>query len=259
MKKLIIAISCLLISASSFRAMPPACVTSDAFIVGILGQSNASGRGGLGAAHPVDPNWCILGDNYRMWAGQEPSDKKGTSVDTVNYDSSAAYSAAWSMVQELHATTEQPIITVNVAKGSTSIVSWLPSRDENTLFGAAVKRLHTAETYGTVKLIYWNQGETDAQAAQAAVAPVWDQYFQVIVDALQEEFPEAQIVFAQTGPTTNPTGFPNIQTVRDRQDAFALSNPDVCMFTTLDLTLNPDGIHFNHAAQDIIGQRVILC
>jgi len=258
MKKYIILFSPLLMvfGVSKTSAMPNE-YSGDAIVVAIAGQSNASGRAAYPSPNPTDGLMYVLGDDFKFYTGNEPTDKKGKAVDPVNYDSSAKYSAGYSIAQELHKYYPGvPVVIANCAKGSTSITQWQPSKNEKTLFGACLKRINAAMSQGDLAFLYFYQGETDAQPAGVAVAPIWDEYFTNYVNEIHHHFgQDLPIIFAQIATTTKPASFPYWEIVKTSQSKF--SAPNVTMIETSDLALNTDGVHLNTASQNSMAVRVV--
>lgn len=260
MKKILLTILIVVLSLVYFmsgaKALPSE-YDGDMIIVALAGQSNASGRGTLSSNRPTDPLMWIFGDDYHWYPGREPSDKKGTyRVDVVNWDSGAGYSAGYSIAEHIHLHYPgQPVGIVNCAKGATSITQWRPSREENTLFGACMKKVYAALSQGNLAFVFFYQGESDALVDGKTIAPEWDAYFANYVDSMRMKFgSDLPIIYAQIGKSLT-TRHPYWSVVQERQAAY--SAPMTAMITTNDLPLMSDGVHLTTEAQNEVGARVV--
>lgn len=231
---------------------------TEKLVVGIAGQSNASGRGGMPSAvnNPTDSLMWILGDDYRWYnPGNEPSDKRGTfQVTPINYDSNAEYSAGYSISQRLHLYyPDIPVVISNCAKGSTSISEWQPSRDDNTLFGAAIKKLYAAQSQGKLSFLFFFQGEKDSYTLEDALA--WSERFDNVVTGFREHFgDDLPVIYAQIADIPLDT-YPYRDVVQFVQSTY--SRERVAMITTKDLELRPDLVHLKTPSQIEVGIRVV--
>jgi hypothetical protein len=157
-------------------------------VYGILGQSNASGRGtnnqtytdsgGLGAS--------LFGNDY-VWKNlADPTDSATNQVDTVSSDASpAAAGTIFPLLATLIlANASVPVAFVPCAKGATLISQWQPGgnhQDRTTLYGSAVYRLLQTGCAG----ILWWQGEHDVGAGTSQA--VYNASLDALADAIHTD------------------------------------------------------------------------
>lgn len=149
---------------------------------------------------------------------------------------------------------------VHFGVSGTSIAShWHPSSGYPTsgsggvnLFHQMINALKDAETRlgGTIKVIYWGQGETDAQ--NATDAGNYQTNLLAVFDAIWTYFPNAKIVFNQLSSGCVAA---NTSTVRTAQANVAGLRANSRMFSVDDLYLLGDGYHFNTNSYNVLGYR----
>lgn len=205
----------------------------------LAGQSNMVGRGepisaGTG---PVDANLLVYRDGGWQVAG-----------DPLGPDNDQERGVGPGMTFGLGALSHEPPGTkvglIMCARGGTSIDAW---RRTSGLFTNCQKMAKAAG--GTVAGIVFLQGEFEANSAQRAAH--WQQKFETVEQDFQNAFGPVPFVLGQIGNITRPYA----QVVRDGQTAAASELPPVSLVPSLDLPLQPDGVHFTADAAKTLGSR----
>jgi len=145
------------------------------------------------------------------------------------------------------------------AKGASSIEEWQRSFSDHTLYGACLKRVRAATTFGELAGLLIFQGEQDTVNAELYpdTSPSVSDYatkFSTFVNNFRSDMalPELPVVFAQIGTNTAPRLFLNWEAVKRQQETVKL--PCAAMITTDDLPLR-DVVHFTTESYRIIGER----
>jgi hypothetical protein len=207
----------------------------------LAGQSNMLGRGQPSSAGAgADPSlW-----NWRAAFWRVAHDPLGTPTDPEN-----GVGPAMTFGKDvLAAEPGQRIGIVMCARGSTSMDDWLPGQGpyENCV------RQATA-TGGTVSGLLFLQGEADA--AQAKLASAWAAKFQKMLVGFRSVFgPNLPAVIGEIGNIAKK-GNKYAPIVRAQQELAATQNAHVAVFSTLDLPIGPDGLHFTVPAYKTVGDR----
>jgi carbohydrate esterase-like sialic acid-specific acetylesterase len=223
------------------RAQPIVSLAPPDQVFILAGQSNMLGRGqpsssGAGA----DPSlW-----NWRAAFWRVAHDPLGTPTDPDN-----GVGPGMTFGKDLLAAEPgQRIGIVMCARGSTSMDAWLPGQGpyENCV------RQATA-TGGTVRGILFLQGEADA--SQSKLASTWAAKFQKMLAGFRSVFgPNLPAVIGEIGNIAKK-GNKYAPIVRAQQELAATQNTHVAVFSTLDLPIGPDGLHFTVPAYFEVGHR----
>jgi hypothetical protein len=128
-----------------------------------------SGRGSLDSPHVPEPHPAVFMFNkdYRWHPAREPLRTARNEVDGIATDGGTgvgprlAFGRA--MLEHLPGLT---IGLVPCARGASSIEDWQPSTSQNSLYGACLRRVRAASTYGRVYGVLFSQGESDADDPQ---------------------------------------------------------------------------------------------
>ena len=228
----------------------------------LMGQSNMSGRGRLDS--PVTPaphpHIYTFNKDYRWYPAREPLGTVSNEVDWIATDGGTGVGPGLAFA---HALLEQdPTLKIGLipcARGASSIQEWQRDLSQNSLYGACLKRIRAATTYGTIAAVLFAQGESDADnpdlyADRILSAQDWDTKFIALAEALRADLdsPGLPVLFTQLGHYTGDTDLPYWDTVKSRQSSVTL--PWVAMIETDDLPLQTD-THFSTESNVEIGRR----
>lgn len=237
------------------------------FLIG--GQSNAAGRGTLGAVHTreqPDARVRMFGNDYVLKPAYEPVDDSAGQIDTVSDDGGAvghsfALRAAKNVVQNA---AKSKTVLIPCAMGGTGMNEWMPGAnrlDRSTLFGSANYRHDQVLPVGglTALLYYGHEGNSD-DADRPDYAADWA--------ALMAEFraewgANLPVIFAQLAKNTGATAnheqhlAAEIQRLQETGSGDALAMAHMRMVVTFDLPLD-DAIHLSKTAQIALGDRIGL-
>ena len=181
---------------------------TDALKFAIIGQSNASGRGLVAGGEESTTGVQMLGNDYAFKQASEPVDNWTDQVDMVSDDRTISllgiHGFSLKAGKDVRLATGKKITLIPCAKGSTSLLDWMPSAntlDRNTLFGSAKYRASIAAANGLTA--FWLFGhETDAYS-EADYGQVWYTY----LTRFKQYFGNHPFIFAQlakhTGGVTN--------------------------------------------------------
>jgi Carbohydrate esterase, sialic acid-specific acetylesterase len=231
----------------------------------LMGQSNMSGRGTLASPGAPQPHGNIYEFNkdYRWCPAREPLGTRPHEVDWVATDGGTGVGPGLAFARAL--LERDPTLRIGLiqcARGASTIEDWQPSLSQNSLYGACLKRICAASSYGVVEAVLFSQGESDADDPRLypgrILSPVdWGAKFGVIVEALRRELgrPELPVIYAQLGKYAGTASMPGWDTVRQQQAAVKL--PGVTMIRTEDFPLQPDG-HFSTESNVELGRRFAI-
>ena len=232
----------------------------------LMGQSNMSGRGEVPEElKHTNPQVYLFGNDYQWKLAEEPVDSAEGQVDMVSEDRDAGISPALSFAETLlGAKPEWAIGLIPCAKGSTSLLNWVPDDDPKTLYGSCWRRIMQAAQMGTVEGMLFYQGETDAidpdyyakQNIERNILPAdqWAEKFAEFVAAWRRDLgiPDLPVVFAQIATTATNEEALNWNLIKEQQAAVDL--PYVRMITTDDLELG-DAVHLTAESYLEVGRR----
>lgn len=227
----------------------------------LIGQSNMSGRGSLESPLVPEPHPSVFMFNkdYRWYPAQEPLGSMPSEVDWVASDGGTGVGPGLALARAVLA--QRPGLKIGLipcARGSSSIADWEPDTGQNTLYGACLKRIRAASSYGTVAAVLISQGEDDTLAPELFPDRVfspnsWGAEFTSLVEALRHDLgqPQLPVIFSQL-PEHSEDRRPNWEVVREQQGQVSL--PNVHMIRVDDIPLE-DGVHFGTQGQVEIGRR----
>lgn len=216
----------------------------------LVGQSNMAGRGRVEDEdrRPV-PGVLVL-DRNGAWAGQgEP----------IHFDKESAgvgpgFTFGGRVARHL------PGVAVGLvpcAVGGTPIARWLPGAD---LYQAAVARARVALRDGRLRGILWHQGETDALEEGSARAYAGN--LVAVVEGLRRDLdaPRVPFVVGELGRFLlheNVPGHPapHARVVNEQIHRLPALVPETAVVSSEGLNHLGDGLHFDRAAQRIMGAR----
>lgn len=228
----------------------------------LMGQSNMSGRGQLDSPDTPLPHLHVYTFNkdFRWYPAREPLGTMPSEVDWIATDGGTGVGPGLAFARAL--LEREPTLKIGLipcARGASSIQDWQRDLSQNSLYGACLKRVKAASSYGTIAAVLLAQGESDADNPdlypdQSLSAEDWDTKFIALVDALRGDLnsPNLPILFTQLGNYKGDLNLPYWDTVRRQQAASTL--PSVVMIKTDDLPLQTDA-HFTTASNVEIGRR----
>lgn len=223
---------------------------SNTWVIPIIGQSNASGRG-ENKSQVIDPNVLMFGNDYLYRYALEPSDSPMNQVDAVSLDANAGYGFATTLAKEIQdANPSKVVVVVQCSKGATSMGDWQRSYADDTLYGSCLKRIRA--TLGEVVLIAISQGETDA--INYSDAYTWDWKFSQLVNALRADIGVVPIIFTQLPEHADDANYPYWNTVRQKQAAFSM----YCVEMVETVGLSMIFPHFTTSSYESIGNNIAL-
>ncbi len=222
------------------------------------GQSNMSGRGALSDLsadeRAADPAIRLYGNDGVWRAAQEPLDVDSDRADRVSADARAAVGPGLFFARAVRIAPGRRIGLVPCAKGGSAMREWTPGGGRETLYGSCIARIRAAG--GRPAGILWYQGETDAR--DAAGAAQWPARFASLVDAFRRDLhrPALPVVLVTLAdrPAGNAAAYPAWGQVRRGQEAVAMRH--MVAVPAAGLSLLPDGLHLDTAAQRVLGTRL---
>lgn len=223
----------------------------------LMGQSNMSGRGLLGKLPTflhASSVWVYT--NAATWQNpaQEPVDSAAGQVDAISIDANAGASPSLAFGDRLTELRGQPIVLVPCALGGTPI-SW-HRRDwrRTSLYGSCLARAREAAQNGTIKGVFWYQGESDAQ--ESALAALYGHALSELIAAWRADLalPDLAWVVTVLGPAPSGGVFPYWSTV---QAAISqMQGPGVGVVSASDLPAQAaSSPHLTTAGYVTIGRR----
>lgn len=229
----------------------------------LIGQSNMSGRGRTEDAQTPAPHPRVFSfdKDFRWHPAREPLGTTVHDVDWVAIDGGTGVGPALAFARALlEVAPNLSIGLVPCARGASTIAEWQRDLSQNSLYGACLKRVRAAATYGEVAGVLMAQGESDADdptvvAGRLLSAESWADHFTWMVVALRQDLnlPDLPVLYTQLGHLPAGVSLPGWETVRQQQAQIIL--PNVIMVPTADLPLQTD-FHFATPAQVAIGQRL---
>jgi Carbohydrate esterase, sialic acid-specific acetylesterase/IPT/TIG domain len=205
----------------------------------LAGQSNMVGRGlpvsdGTG---PVDPNLLL----YRNGVWQVAQDPLGPDADK---ERGVGPGMTFGLGVLSHVAPGTTVGLIMCARGSTSIGGW---RRGGGPFNNCRSMARAAG--GTVAGVVFLQGEFESKFQ--AKATRWGKGFEAVERDFEKAFGPVPFVLGQIGNINRPYA----QVVRDQQAAAAAEFAAVGLVPSVDLSLQPDGIHFTVDAAKTLGDR----
>jgi hypothetical protein len=229
-----------LLAMLAIAATPSAAAADPAIQVFLLaGQSNMVGRGqpisdGTG---PVDPDLLL----YRNGAWEVAQDPLGPDKDK---ERGVGPGMTFGLGVLSHEPPGTQVGLIMCARGSTSIGAWKHGSGAfNSCRGMA------RDAGGTVAGIVFLQGEFESKSEERASR--WQRRFELVERDFQKMVGPVPFVLGQIGNIDRP----NAQQVRDQQAAADAEFPAVTLVPSIDLPLQPDGIHFTVDAAKTLGYR----
>ena len=217
----------------------------------MIGQSNMAGRGELDDVEPILNTNCYM---LRMGRWQAMSEPINPDRSFVRGTFRSGVSLAASFADELSRHAGIQVGLIPCADGGTSISQWMPGE---VLFDHAVMMTRLAMRSSTFSGILWHQGESDCNTEEDLLAH--RQKFCTMITALRRE------LHAETLPLIIGELAADYDAKHGMGDRPARMNaayhtlakelPFCRVASAKDLTLKPDGLHFNAQSCRIFGRR----
>lgn len=228
----------------------------------LIGQSNMSGRGRLDSPDAPAPHSHVyeLNKEYRWKLAREPLGSTIHEVDWIATDGGTGVGPGLAFARSL--IEQDPSLRIGLiqcAHGASSIDEWQQNLSQNSLYGACLRRIRAATTYGKVAAVLVSQGESDTD--DPALSPQrilsadrWAVKFSALVTALRQDIndPGLPVLFSQLGDFTSQPKPIHWDMVKRQQQQVDI--PGVFMIKTDDLFLD-ESAHFDTASQVEIGRR----
>jgi hypothetical protein len=159
-------------------------------VFAIWGQSNASGRGTNNQSYShATLKATMYGNDYTWKELSDPTDDNTDQTDSVSDDGGDSAGSIWPILADsIMANEGIPVAFIPCAMEATSAEEWLPGADfenRSTLFGSANYRCH--QMPGGIKMVFWWQGEKDANSSTATSEANYETRLDSIVSVLWEE------------------------------------------------------------------------
>lgn len=235
-------VSLSLLVAATQILNPYSTVKPNAVAVVIAGQSNAQGQGSIDQElSPLDLVSVIRRRGF-FWTSEEPMSGGG------GYGFARSFSRAY---MNTHSISELYII--HCAVSGSYMTHWITGVNFPSHLESCIDLIHSAQN-AKIKIIgtLWIQGESDAIKGN----PMYGQELNQLINTFLDET-EAPFIAGELGRFLVQSRFPFrnsivLQTINNTKSpgrGFVFSDK---------LTANFDQVHFNHASQDILGERFNL-
>lgn len=206
-------------------------------LVLLAGQSNMAGRGFIEAEDKIPHRRVLVMNQEGNWV---------PSVEPTHFDKPSA-GTCLGRTFALALAESDPSVTVGIipaACGGSSIVHWQPGVYYPPVKGHpyddALARTKKAQEAGTLVAILWHQGEADCNEKNA---PEYYDRLLALIRSFRRELNALNVPVLIGG--LNPTDNPYYQTVTDAQKRVVAQSAPAAFIEPVNLTLNPDGIHFD--------------
>lgn len=225
--------------------------TVDAFLM--IGQSNMSGRGFLGEVSPIENRDCLMLRMGRWQIMGEPiNPDRGPAAEFA-----PGVCLAASFADEYQKATGRKTGLIPCADGGTKISQWQPGE---VLFDHAVFQTRLAARNAEIKGILWHQGESDCYAGlldkyvDGFKTMICEMRRQIGNDTLPVLIGELSRDIPKTERWKDITA-ENIEYMHENFAQIVREVPHCALVSSAELTLNPDGIHFNAPSLREFGKR----
>lgn len=213
----------------------------------MIGQSNMAGRGYLKDVGQIYDEQIKMLINGR-WQ---------TMVEPINFDRptagiglAASFAGAWRLENQ-----HEQIGLIPCADGGTSLDDW---KIGGILFENAVFQAKLAIRTSNLSGILWHQGENDSFSGRSLV---YYDHLSSIVESLRLELdaPEIPFIAGEIGEflSSGRYGkyFTEYKQVNQALQKYAFTKPNAYFVTSIGLTANDDGLHFDAISQRKLGVR----
>lgn len=217
----------------------------------LIGQSNMAGRGVIGDVPPIENESCRMLRMGRWQKMREPINPdrgifEGTTRSGVGLGASFADTVAKA--------TGWTVGLIPCADGGTRIDQWA---EGEILFDHAVMMARLAMRSSALSGILWHQGESDCGSDESSLAH--KKKFRAMITALRRELgaEELPLLIGELSHQFDPKyqmEDRHLAVNRQYHELSAVLSP--CKIISAEgLSMKPDGLHFDAAAQRIFGVR----
>ena len=218
----------------------------------LIGQSNMAGRGEFADVEPIVNPSCFM---LRMGRWQKMAEPINPDRDIfkILYHSGVGLSASFADEYAKH--TGENVGLIPCADGGTSITQW---QSGEILFDHAVMMTKLAMRTSTFGGILWHQGETDCRSEETFLP--YRERFLTMITALRRELGAEELPLLLGELSENicaPKWQLGDRAVWFNQMLHELEQelPMCRVVSAKDLTLKPDGLHFNSVSLREFGKR----
>ncbi len=217
----------------------------------MIGQSNMAGRGEIADVSSIDNDNCLM---LRMGLWEKMSEPVNPDAPIFNEDFHSGVSLAASFADKLQKHTAGKIGLTPCAVGGTKISQWMPGE---ILFDHAVMMAKLSMRTSSLSGILWHQGESDCGKDEDVFS--YKEKFITMLSALKKELGIENIPVIIGELSENITDMWNVGD-RPRKlnkifSEIAKEIPFCRVATSKNLSLKPDGIHFDAKSCRIFGER----
>lgn len=227
----------------------------------VIGQSNAVGQGTDTNYDVASSGKCQVWNNITLAFEtiSEPSDNRSNVAD-VDYDAAPGGSMLTSIANRLSELYPSDTIRlIPCARGSTGLVTGGSTqwrlRGAGTLFHNAISKVQTALGGDSLDYIVWRQGETDADAS--ITQPTYLDTLRKLDSDFRDSLNNQTLTFLTCALGRVSSGVPdNWWKIDAALQQFDNGTTRRFGLTTIDLTVNVDGLHTSTSGQIIAGRRI---
>lgn len=216
----------------------------------MIGQSNMAGRGELDEVEPIENENCFM---LRMGRWQRMAEPVNCDRQIFEGSFHSGVCLATSFADELQKATDSPIGLIPCADGGTMIEQWMPGE---VLFDHAVMMTNLAKRTSNLGGILWHQGENncidfnpekykrDTIAMMTELRALIGAEKKPLLIGELSEATDPKLDWAKNTPLMNKVFY-----------EIADELPYCGVVSSKDLSMKPDGIHFDSKALREFGRR----
>ena len=217
----------------------------------LAGQSNMAGRGDVEAVDKQVHARVFALSKDGNWV---------PAADPIHYDKPSAGVGPGKAFAEALADqdTNAVIGLIPAACGGSPISTWEPgayfSDTMSHPYDDAIQRAKLAMKDGTLKAIFWHQGESDTKEA---LAPMYKVKLEALVARFRKDLdaPDLPVIIGQLGQFEKSPWTQYTKMVNDAQMAVAKEVPHAGFVSSDGLTSKSDNLHFDARSQREFGKR----
>lgn len=216
----------------------------------MIGQSNMAGRGDFGEVPEIINKSCFM---LRMGRWQQMREPINCDRQIFEGSFHSGLCLATSFADELQKTTDSPIGLIPCADGGTTIEQWMPGE---VLFDHAVMMTNLAKRTSNLGGVLWHQGENncidfDPAGYKKKLISMMTE-LRALIGAEKKPF-----LIGELSEGTNPElpWAKNIPAMNAIFYEVADVLPYCGVVSSKNLSMKPDGIHFDSKALRIFGHR----
>lgn len=219
----------------------------------MIGQSNMAGRGDLGQVKPIHNPLCYMLRMGRWQPMCEPVNPDRAIFEGIFR---SGVSLAASFADEYARKFQTPVGLIPCADGGTTLSQWMPGQ---ILYDHAVAMTKLALRTSELKAILWHQGESDC-LSDDTVRSYEANFLQMITQLRKDLGAECvPLILGQLpqklGPSTKWNTQGREQELNRILDGIPGKLPLCAIASSRDLTMKPDGLHFDSPACREFGKR----